>query len=73
MRWYNSTRTPPRGFEHYVKYARKHKCAQGPYNGIEGDLAPFRDPLFPEKRTITKELIESAKEYALGRDAVFFR
>jgi len=72
--WYNSTRTPPPGFEHYVKYALKNQCAQGPYKNIEKDLAPFRDPLFPEKRTITKELVQEAKDYALGTvDVVLFR
>ena len=57
-----------------MKYAKENRCAQGPYNNIEGDLAPFRDALFPERRTITKELVENAKGFALGKDdAILYR
>jgi len=70
----HSSRTPPSGSEHYVAFAKYRRCVQGPHSNIEGDLDPFRDPVSPEKRTITKHLIEEAKAYALGRnDVVLFR
>ena len=71
--WYNSSREAPQGYEPWVAFARENRCAQGPYNFIEQDLLPFRDLSQPQRRTITKELVNKAKDFALGPDAHLFR
>ncbi len=53
-------RPAPPGFERWVEYARPRQCVLGRYDRLESDLAPFRDPGSPARRTITRAALAAA-------------
>ena len=54
------SRLPPAGFTRWLDYARPRECLLGRYDRLEDDLAPFRDPESPAKRTITRAALARA-------------
>jgi len=53
-------RPAPPGFERWLAYARPRQCVLGRYDRLEADLAPFRDPGSPARRTITRAALAAA-------------
>ena len=54
------SRPPPAGFKRWLDYARPRECLLVRYDRLEDDLAPFRDPASPAKRTITRAALAHA-------------
>ncbi|KAK9839771.1 hypothetical protein WJX81_000416 [Elliptochloris bilobata] len=60
--FYPYARPPPPGFERWLEYARPRQCLLGRYDRLEADLAPFRDPADPGRRSITRAALARAAE-----------
>ena len=60
-------RDPPRNYDRWVFYCLKNLVIIDPsyYQQINTDFLPFRDPLRPERKTITKKLLEEWKKVSM--------